>query len=520
MFRPKSKTLVAILLSLIAAVSAAQMTTIAPRPVSADSTLTFQLTFAPTNTEPASANGSVEVDTQTGHVKVDLKQATPSTPYVVIFVSTATSTQTQLGTMMTNGGGEGSLEASLAAGTYVGLFQILKANVIQYLTVETSFNIGATATASVTSTTSENSTSTLTSTTETSSTLATSTQTSSQTTAQASVSLEVHPSLRSISAGAFAKFEIGIKSPTYANVLLTARSVPPNSVAIFTQNLGVANSDFQSTLTIVTSADTPAGTYGVTLIALINGVEYTSQIGLEVTASTSGTPTATISAGTSLTITISTAERSYNANATVNLQGHVTDNTGSAVADATVSVQVDGPTGVEISMLDNLRTDTAGVFHASVNLASAPAGTYTAFATAAKAGYTSATTHTTFVVGTSTTPSVVIQEVYVTDISGTRTTTFSAGQTVLVWVEIENSGATFQGVIWVQIRDPNGTPIWIQFQISQLGTGQTVKIAFGFTITGNLRAGLYTANALVSDKLISQGGAFLASANIDFALTA
>jgi uncharacterized membrane protein len=171
-------------------------------------------------------------------------------------------------------------------------------------------------------------------------------------------------------------------------------------------------------------------------------------------------------------------------------------------------------------MLDNLRTDTAGVFHASVNLASAPAGTYTAFATAAKAGYTSATTHTTFVVGTSTTPSVVIQEVYVTDISGTRTTTFSAGQTVLVWVEIENSGATFQGVIWVQIRDPNGTPIWIQFQISQLGTGQTVKIAFGFTITGNLRAGLYTANALVSDKLISQGGAFLASANIDFALTA
>ena len=90
----------------------------------------------------------------------------------------------------------------------------------------------------------------------------------------------------------------------------------------------------------------------------------------------------------------------------------------------------------------------------------------------------------------------------------------------MVWVVVENSGATFEGVIWVQIRDPHGTPVWIQFQISQLGTGQTIKVAFGFAITANMASGLYTANTLVSDKLISQGGTFLASANTEFALTA
>jgi hypothetical protein len=71
----------------------------------------------------------------------------------------------------------------------------------------------------------------------------------------------------------------------------------------------------------------------------------------------------------------------------------------------------------------------------------------------------------------------------------------------------------------VQVRDPNGTPIWIQFQISRLETGQIAKVAFGFQGASGMKSGLYTANALVSDKLISQGGTFLASANTEFAVT-
>ena len=452
----------------------------------------------------------------TGHVKVELKQATPNAAYLVLFVSTATSSSIQVGTLSTNGGGEGTLDGTLTAGTYVGLFQVLRANAIQFITVDTTFTIGATATATIISSTT-NSTSETTETT-TSQSATTTTQTISET-AQTTVSVNVEPTVRTISAGAFAKFEINIHTNAFANVLLTARSVPPRSVAIFTKNLGVANPEFSSILTIVTSAETPAGSYGVTLIAMVNGVEYNSQIGLEVTAGSTVTQTGTMTAGTSLAIALSTDEHHYEANATVNLQGHVTDDTGSAVADASVALQVDGPTGAEIAYLTDLRTNAAGLFYASVDLSAATSGTYTVFATATKAGFTGATTHTTFVIGTSTTPSVIIKEVYVTDISGTRTTTFSAGQTVLIWVIVENSGATFDGVIWVQIRDPNGTPVWIQFQISQLGTGQTVKIAFGFAITAGMGVGLYTANALVSDKLISQGGAFLATANVDFALT-
>jgi hypothetical protein len=84
---------------------------------------------------------------------------------------------------------------------------------------------------------------------------------------------------------------------------------------------------------------------------------------------------------------------------------------------------------------------------------------------------------------------------------------------------VENSGSSFNGVIWVQIRDSNGTPIWIQFQITPLGTGQTVKVAFGFQVTSGMTTGVYTVNTLVSDKLISQGGTFFASANTEFAVT-
>ncbi len=146
-------------------------------------------------------------------------------------------------------------------------------------------------------------------------------------------------------------------------------------------------------------------------------------------------------------------------------------------------------------------------------------GAYAVFASASKAGYSSATTRTTFVVGTSTTPSVIIKAVYAGDSSGNPTSIFSVGQTVWVWVVIENIGATFQGVVWIQVRDPNGVPVQIQIHIANLHTGETVKDGLGFTLTGKPVLGVYTINALVSDKLISQGGTFLANADTQFALT-
>jgi hypothetical protein len=74
-------------------------------------------------------------------------------------------------------------------------------------------------------------------------------------------------------------------------------------------------------------------------------------------------------------------------------------------------------------------------------------------------------------------------------------------------------------VVWIQVRNPNGVPTQIQIQISKLDAGETIKDGVGFTMLGNPTIGVYTVNALVSNKLISQGGTFLASADTQFALT-
>jgi len=73
-------------------------------------------------------------------------------------------------------------------------------------------------------------------------------------------------------------------------------------------------------------------------------------------------------------------------------------------------------------------------------------------------------------------------------------------------------------VVWIQVRDPNGVPVQIQMQVSTLNGGETIKDGLDFTLPHQSTMGVYTVNALVSDKLISQGGTFLASADAQFAL--
>jgi uncharacterized protein YfaS (alpha-2-macroglobulin family) len=84
---------------------------------------------------------------------------------------------------------------------------------------------------------------------------------------------------------------------------------------------------------------------------------------------------------------------------------------------------------------------------------------------------------------------------------------------------IQNIGTAFQGVVWIQVRDPNGVPIQIKTNTVQLQTGQTTTEGFAISLPGNASIGVYSVNALVSDKLISQGGTFLASSETQFDLT-
>jgi hypothetical protein len=508
----RSRNLIALMLSVIVSVSTAQAIAVTPRVVSADNTLSVQLLRALTSTEPDAANASLAVNLETGRVTVALRGSSHNSNYQAVFTD---GTSIQLGTIATGDDGNGHLETVLSSGTYAGIFQLLRLGLPQFVSANTSFTIGSPSAATVTSNETSSST-----TTESTGTQTNETETTS-TTLQAL--LRVTPSSVTMDRNGIARFNIHVHAQNSANVLLAAKGAPPGSATIFTQDRGMASPQFNSALIIAGSDNTPIGSYDITVISLVNGQEFDAAVTLEVRSSFTTTSTQTSTSnmvGVTLAVSIGTDRRNYEANSTGNVQGRVTDDAGGAVGDAGVSLQVDGPSGLEIEFLTGLKTDSAGMFKSNFEIPSnSTAGTYTMFASVAKAGYAGATTHTTFVVGTSSTPSVVIEEVYTTDLSGNRSVVFQAGQTILVWAVVENSGSTFNGVIWVQVRDANETPIWIQFQITPLGTGQTVRVAFGFQVTSSLTVGVYTVNALVSDKLISQGGTFFASANTEFAVT-
>ena len=517
-FSNRARVTVAVTLAIIAAFSIVQVCGLGPGLAYADNSLTAQLHRVTGSTEPLSANATIGVNLVNGQTEVRLSNATQRTSYIVVFLTTSNSTL-QLGTLVTGSDGNADSVLAMEVGAYTGLFEIARAGIvpnqlgpIEFASLQETFVIGSSASTSVTTSTNSQIAGEITSTSQVT------TQISASNSTQ--VVFQATPSAQIIVAGDYAKFNISISQTGSANVLLVARGVPVHSNAIFAPQVGVANPQFHSTLAIVTSTDTPAATYTITVVALLNGQEYATNISLQLTPNANISQTTTISsASLSLSLGVDTDSHFYEPNGTVVVRGHVIDASGEAIAGVSVSVQVDEPTGAELVLVNNLTTDDAGIYHTDVKLgAKAPIGTYTVFVSSAKTGYTGATTHTTFVVGSSITPSVVISQVYVTDTTGNPSGVFSAGQTVLVWVILQNNGAPFQGVIWVQILDPNGTPQSIQLQISTLATGASVKVAFGFTASINLPHGIYTVNALVSDKLISQGGTFLASARTQFAL--
>jgi len=503
----RTRSAVAVMLCLVAALSSAQAGSLFTRTVSADESITVELLRTASSNETLSANGTVRIKLDTGQVSIEVHHATPLTVYATLFISG--SAITQLGTFVTDEGGEGQVRGGLSSGAYIGIFEVTKLGVPQFVSASTSFSIGATASASASaSTTSENTTS---------QPSATETESIVYASNTAQLTFNVDPPTRSVAAGDFAEFNIQVVYPPSADIFLVARGIPPDSVAIFTPNRGEADPEFHAKMTIITSTDTPAGNYTVNVVALVNGHEFPEQVSVQVSNSTSATLAVSVAAALAMSVTTDMPQ--YQQNATVTVQGDVTDSTGSAVAGASVSVQVDSATGAQVFFVNGVQTDTAGTFSTQVTLpANAAAGTYTVIAAASKDSYSGVAARTTFVVESTTTPSVVISAVYTGDSAGNPTSAFSVGQTVWVWVVVHNIGATFQSVVWVQVLDPNGVPVDIRITIADLHAGETVSNGIGFTLSDNARPGLYHVDALVSDKLISQGGTFLANAQTQFAL--
>jgi len=220
----RSRNVITLVLCLIAALSSAQTSGIAPRLVSADNSITIQTLRAPTSTESFSAAATAKVNPDTSQVSIALHQGTPLSVYAVLFVSE--SINIQIGTLVTDAGGEGALQATLNSGAYVGVFEIMRLGLLQFVSASTSFTIGTSASATVSGT-------------STAQTLSTTSKTSSETTSSTTVSVsnseqfvfQVDPATRSINAGDFAKFNIRIAQNNSASIFLVARDVPSGSVA-------------------------------------------------------------------------------------------------------------------------------------------------------------------------------------------------------------------------------------------------------------------------------------------------
>jgi len=111
-----------------------------------------------------------------------------------------------------------------------------------------------------------------------------------------------------------------------------------------------------------------------------------------------------------------------------------------------------------------------------------------------------------------------------------NTTSFTRGQTLIVWVVVNNSASNLdllpQGpVIWVEIDDSNNAPLTVQYHLGIILGGEvtregfSVALSYGPGLSSGLPIGTYTATGFVSDKMISQGGRFIAQVSTNFTVS-
>ena len=284
---------------------------------------------------------------------------------------------------------------------------------------------------------------------------------------------------------------------------------PSNSTSSFSPEKVSLDGDkvASSTLSVSTDESTAPGTYTLTItgVAGVGELTHKTTVALILTGAKTG-----------LSVTISTEKLSYEAGSSVSLFGYVTGSSG-PVGDATVSIQVVSPQGATIHIV-YVRTGKDGYYSDSFRLGGDDGeGTYAVYATASRPSYQDASGHCTFTVGASSTPNVVIIKVYTTDMRWSAKSVFQPGETLMVWVEVVNTGADLaDGIVWVQIIDPNGAPIEVDFHVGLLSRGQTVKEGFSINLPIDAPRGEYKVVGFVSDRMISEGGKFLTTMQEEF----
>jgi hypothetical protein len=455
----------------------------------------FALARAGASSDPLTS-GSVTIHSE-GEVKVELDGALAELTYIVRFASaTGSPGILVLGQLETNAEGDGSEEFWLPSGSYLGVFQLVRHEEVQYFTAEASFVISIIAT--------------------TTTTVVTSTGTSTSTTnLNQSLTVQVEPGTVEVTAGRVAKFNIHVFGATaHEEINLSVVGVPEGATAIFSPpSSREAMAEFHSKLHIATGG-AAAGSYSLTIFAVADDESASTTSTLVIT----GTPNVIETRDYKLHLGLETDKAAYALGEIVRIRGQVEDSSHNAVQEAQVSIEVVDDTGTSV-LVDLAQTNTAGTFAVDFTLASDfHTGVYIAFAVASKGGFEDDRERTRFAVGQASDATIIIRDVRLTDTNGEEQALFQAGATLVVWVVVENAGAALErAMIWVQVRDPNGVPIFISIHLEQ-GLVGIKEVAVFITLSSNATVGVYTVNAFVSDNLISKGGKFLASQQAQFAV--
>ena len=328
-------------------------------------------------------------------------------------------------------------------------------------------------------------------------------------------------------------------------VELDIKGLPEESEAVFSREEGVPNPVFQSVLRVEVGHSTAPGQYLLTIIATSEGDgehhegdehhEADSQIqaydlgeeedgGISHEATVilivQGEPSTTDGHFEKrLQVRVAT-NADYVKGPNVDIFGKVYLRHGDSISGAMVSIEVLDPSGQSMHVASTNSSNAGHFSHVFTLPLNATEGLYTVYVTASFAPYKDATGKTTFTVGGSDAPSILITSINVTKTDGTIPSEFLAGETVAVWVTVRNTGADLEnGMIWVEIIDSNGVPISVVVVIVTIHHGEQVKTGLQVVLGSSSPTGIYTVNSLVSNGEISKGGKFLDTEETSFAVT-
>jgi PKD repeat protein len=322
---------------------------------------------------------------------------------------------------------------------------------------------------------------------------------------------EADPPNQIVSLGESISFQLSLRTRDAYNLVpinLSVSGLPSNITyeidpASITLSTGTPA---ESRLKIDTTPFTQPGNYKLEITA--RDESYGSKDSVMVTL---------VVSGASFTITMTLDKPTYSQGGGVHLYGSVRDLESLPAQAGSVSIQILNPSGSTVHVASTM-TNRFGQYADNFTLTSeAAVGTYTIFVTVTVPGYQDSYNQATFTVGESLTPSIKIVAVYLTDSAGLNISSFHPSQTVVVRVAVQNGGAELKnGMIWVEVNNPDGIPLPPVFVETTIARGGTVTVGVITALAEGALPGYYMANSYVSDRMIAQGGKFLANSETIF----